>query len=395
MTNPAPLAGVKVLDVSSVLSGPLSTMLLADLGADVIKVEPPTAPDFTRGVGEARNQMTAYFYNTNRGKRAIAVDGRHHLGRKILQQLADQSDVVVQNMRPGKAAGIGLDPDQCMERNKSLIYASISGYGDDGPMAGEPVYDYVIQAVTGMVDAQRDPVTDALDLTRHFPADKITAHAMAESILAALFARERDPQRRGQHVEVSMHEANLAFMWPDAMMQHSITQDTDDPSLYPAEYYRVYPTRDGAIVVMPLMTPPAGVCHAIGRPDLADNPRFAALDSDNLHEFQDIVAEHVSEWTSEQALAAFREHDVPVGPVLPRDELHLHPQAVARNSAPEHHNTPMGAIRSARPAWRMSATPELVNEGAPLFGEHTEVVLTDLGYNAQQIRELREQGVVA
>jgi len=395
MTSSPPLAGVRVLDVSSVLSGPLTTMLLADLGAKVIKVEPPTSPDFTRGVGEARNEMTAYFYNTNRGKQAIAVDGRHHLGRNILQQLAAQSDVVVQNMRPGKAAGIGLDPDQCMERNKSLIYASISGYGGDGPMAGEPVYDYVIQAVTGMVDAQRDPVSGALDLTRHFPADKITAHAMAEAILAALFARERDPQRRGQHVEVSMHEANLAFMWPDAMMQHSITQDTDDPSLYPAEYYRVYPTRDGAIVVMPLMTPPAGVCHAIGRPDLADNPRFAALDSDNLHEFQDIVAEHVSEWTSEQALAAFREHDVPVGPVLPRDELHLHPQAVARNSAPEHHNTPMGAIRSARPAWRMSATPELVNEGAPLFGEHTEVVLTDLGYNAQQIRELREQGVVA
>ena len=110
MTNSAALAGVKVLDVSSVLSGPLSTMLLADLGADVIKVEPPTAPDFTRGVGQARNEMTAYFYNTNRGKRAIAVDGRHRLRRKILQQLADQSDIVVQNMRPGKAAGIGLDP---------------------------------------------------------------------------------------------------------------------------------------------------------------------------------------------------------------------------------------------------------------------------------------------
>ena len=395
MTNSAPLAGVKVLDVSSVLSGPLSTMLLADLGADVIKVEPPAAPDFTRGVGEARNEMTAYFYNTNRGKRAIAVDGRHHLGRKILQQLADQSDIVVQNMRPGKAAGIGLDPDQCMERNKSLIYASISGYGGDGPMAGEPVYDYVIQAVTGMVDAQRDPVTDALDLTRHFPADKITAHALAESILAALFARERDPQRRGQHVEVSMHEANLAFMWPDSMMQHSITQDVDGPSLYPAEYYRVYPTRNGAIVVMPLMTPPAGICHAIGRPDLATNPRFAELNSENLHEFQDIVAEHISEWTNEQALAAFREHDVPVGPVLPRDELHLHPQAVARNSAPEHRDAPMGPIRSARPAWRMSGTPELVNEGAPLFGEHTEGVLTELGYNAQEILELRAEGVVA
>ena len=129
MSKLAPLAGIRVLDVSSVLSGPLASMLLADLGADVIKVEPPSAPDFTRGTGDAHNAMTAYFYNTNRGKRAIAVDGRRPAGQRILQELADQADVLVQNMRPGKAAGIGLDPDECLLRNQSLIYASISGYG--------------------------------------------------------------------------------------------------------------------------------------------------------------------------------------------------------------------------------------------------------------------------
>ena len=395
MTNSAPLAGIKVLDVSSVLSGPLTTMLLADLGADVVKVEPPSAPDFTRGTGAAHNGMTAYFYNTNRGKKAIVVDGRHPVGQKILQQLADQADVVVQNMRPGKVAGIGLDPHECMKRNESLIYASISGYGSDGPMANEPVYDYVIQAVTGMVDAQRDPTTDAIDLTRHFPADKITAHATVEAILAALFARERHPQRQGQHVEVSMHEANLAFMWVDSMMQHSITQEADGPSIYPAEYYRVYPTTNGAIVIMPLMTPPAGICNAIGRVDLADDPKFAELDGSNLHEFQEIVAEQVNKWTNEQALAAFRAHDVPAGPVIPRDQLHLHPQAVARNSVPEHHDAVIGPVRSARPAWRMSGTPELVNEGAPQFGEHTALILSELGYGPGEIRELREEGVVA
>lgn len=395
MTSSAPLNGLRVLDVSSVLSGPLTTMLLADLGAEVIKVEPPTSPDFTRGTGAVRNEMTAYFYNTNRGKRAIAVDGRHYLGRKILQQLADQADVVVQNMRPGKAAGIGLDPDECMERNTSLVYASISGYGGDGPMAGEPVYDYVIQAVTGMVDAQRDPVTDVHDLTRHFPADKITAHATVEAILAALFARERDPERRGQHVEVSMHEANLSFMWPDAMMQHSIIEEVDDPDLYPAEYYRVYPTVDGAIVIMPLMTPSDGICKAIGRTDLTATGQFTDLTNQNLHDFQDIIAQQVASWTTEHALATFRDHDVPVGPVIARDELHLHPQAIARNSIPIHSEAPMGPIRSPRPAWRMSRTPESINEGAPLFGEDTEEVLTELGYDRQQITELRMQGVIA
>ena len=116
-------------------------MLLADLGAEVIKVEPPLAPDFTRGTGAARNGMTAYFYNTNRGKKAISIDGRHPAGQKILSQLADRSDVLVQNMRPGKAAGIGLDPEQCLARNPSLIYASISGYGQTGAASGDPVYD--------------------------------------------------------------------------------------------------------------------------------------------------------------------------------------------------------------------------------------------------------------
>ncbi len=395
MNGSAPLAGIRVLDVSSVLSGPLTTMLLADLGAEVIKVEPPSAPDFTRGTGQARNGMTAYFYNTNRGKRAIAVNGRHPLGQKILQQLADEADVLVQNMRPGKVTGIGLDPDECMKRNPSLIYASISGYGRDGPMADEPVYDYVIQAVTGMVDTQRDPNTGALDLTRHFPADKITAHAMFEAILAALFARERHPQAMGQRVEVSMHEASLAFMWVDSMMEYSIIQAPDGPSIYPAEYYRVYPTTDGAVVIMPLMTPPAGICHAIERPDLAADPTFAELNSDNLHEFQEIIAERVSRWTNEEALNAFRKYDVPIGPVIPRDQLHLHPQAAAMNSVPEHHDRVIGPIRSARPAWRMNATPEVINEGAPLFGEHTSQILSELGYDSDAISDLREEGVIA
>ena len=395
MTRPAPLDGIRVLDVSSVLSGPLTTMLLADLGADVIKVEPPTSPDFTRGTGNARNAMTAYFYNTNRGKRAIAVDGRTADGQAILQAIADRSDVLVQNMRPGKAAGIGLDPDDCLRRNPSLIYASISGYGSAGPAAAEPVYDYVIQAVTGMVDVQRDPSSGVADLTRHFPADKITSHATFEAILGALLARERDPQRRGQHVEVSMHEANLAFMWPDAMMQYSIVERPDDNTAYPGEYYRVYATTDGAVVLMPLMGPLAGICAAIGRPELADDPRFAVLTPDNLHQFQDLLAAEVSQWSTAEAIETFGAHDVPVGPVLAREEIHQHPQAMDRGSVLEHDVAPIGRIRTARPAWRFDATPEVLHEGAPVLGEHTDEVLGELGYSPTDLAELRANNVVA
>lgn len=398
MTQPvgkSPLSGIKVLDVSSVLSGPLTAMLLADLGADVIKVEPPGAPDFTRGTGNAGGGMTAYFYNTNRGKRALALNGRDPRGQEILGKLADRSDVLVQNMRPGKAAGIGLDPDECLARNPSLVYASISGYGSTGPAAAEPVYDYVIQAVTGMVDIQRDPSTGRADLTRHFPADKITSHSMVEAILAALFARERDPERRGQHVEVSMHESNLAFFWPDGMMQHSVVGTPDEEAVYPGDFYRVYPTVDGAIVLMPLMGPLAGICRAVGHPEWNDPDRFAELGPHNLHTFQDLLAAAIEDWTTDEALTRFAAHDVPVGPVTLRSEVHQHAQAVARESILEHHVEPIGAIRSARPAWRFSRTPEQLHLGAPTLGQHTAEILAELDYDELTVDALRRDGVIA
>lgn len=390
----APLAGIRVLDVSSVISGPLTAMLLADMGADVIKVENPAAPDFTRATGDRRGGMTAFYYNVNRGKRSLAVDGRQPEGQQILRALADQSDILVENMRPGKAARIGLDPTECLTRNPSLIYGSITGYGATGPAASEPVYDYVIQAVAGMVDLQRDPTTGRADLTRHFVADKVTSHAAVEAILAALFARERDPERLGQHVELSMHEANLAFFWPDAMMKQTIVGRADNDEIYPGEYYRVYPTTDDDIVLMPFMGPVEGVCRAVGHPEWFDGWPDNSMIPD-MHALQDAVAAEVATMTSAQALTTFAAHDVPAGPVVALDKVHEHPQIQHRDSILEHDVEPIGRVRSPRPPWHFNTTPEVIHDQAAGMGQHTVEILNELGYDDNQIEDLCQAGVAA
>jgi crotonobetainyl-CoA:carnitine CoA-transferase CaiB-like acyl-CoA transferase len=389
----APLAGLRVLDVSSVISGPLTAMLLADMGADVIKVENPAAPDFTRATGNSRGGMTAFYYNLNRGKRSLAVDGRQPQGQEILRALADQSDVLIENMRPGKAARIGLDPGECLARNPSLIYASITGYGSTGPAAGEPVYDYVIQAVSGMVDLQRDAATGSADLTRHFLADKVTSHAACEAILAALFARERNLQRRGQHVEISMHEANLAFLWPDGMMKQTIVGQPDVETTYPGDYYRVYPTTDGEIVVMPFMGPVEGVCRAMGHPEWFDGWPDNSVVAD-MYALQDLVAAEVASMSSAEALAAFADHDVPAGPVVGLDKVHEHPQAMHRESVLEHDVEHLGRVRNPRPPWRFDTTPEVVHSQAAAMGAHTAEILSELGYDQNTITALSEAAVI-
>ncbi|MEY2430500.1 MAG: hypothetical protein QOC92_225, partial [Acidimicrobiaceae bacterium] len=207
----APLAGIRIIDLTSNMSGPLATMMLADQGADVVKVEPPTG-DAIRTVGTGHDGMSAYFANNNRGKRSITVDLSTDAGRDVVRRLTADADVFVQNFRPGVIERLGLDSGLLCAANGRLVYASISGFGNRGPLAGAPAYDHVVQALSGFAAIQSAGTSEP-SMVRHGVIDKATAYTLAQAVTAALLQRERTG--RGARVDVSMLDVAIAFLWPD------------------------------------------------------------------------------------------------------------------------------------------------------------------------------------
>ncbi|RMD81041.1 MAG: CoA transferase [Candidatus Dadabacteria bacterium] len=391
-----PLAGFRVVDASAVISGPLATMMLADQGADVIKVEAPGVGDPTRLLGATRGGITSLYLNCNRGKRAIVVNLRHELGRGVLSRLIQTADVFVQNFRPGVAERMGFGYEAVRELAPEIVYVSISGFGESGPLARSKVYDNVVQALSGMPAAQADPETGRPELVRNLVVDKATAYTVAQAVTAALLARERGAG--GQHVRVSMLDVALAFFWPDGMMNHTLLAP-DALRIPPiGTIYRVYRAADGYITLAGLTDEEwAGVCRAIEREDLIEDPRFASAFArlSNMNALREVLAETlatrpVADWC--ERLAA---HDVAHAPVLDFEEVHAHPQVQASEALLEREHPSAGPLREARPAARFSATPAPGGPPAPQPGEHTDAVLAELGYGGEEIRRLREAGAVA
>src|SRR5262245_61355653 len=271
---PGPLAGIQILDISAVLSGPLATMILADQGADVIKVESPGFGDVMRLGLNRRRGMAAFFANANRGKRSLVLDLRRPRGREILLELAGRADVFVQNYRPGAVERLGIGEADLRALNPGLIYVSISGYGDAGPYRNRRVYDPIIQGLTGHVAVQQNPALPFRDPVRNVVAAKASAYTAAEAISAALFARERGAG--GQHVRIPMLDASLAFFWPDGMMRHTMLGDgvLGGPTLY--ELYRLWETADGHLIWFATSDSEFhGLFRAVGHPEWCQGERFA------------------------------------------------------------------------------------------------------------------------
>jgi crotonobetainyl-CoA:carnitine CoA-transferase CaiB-like acyl-CoA transferase len=392
---PGPLEGIRVVDVSAILAGPLATMMLADQGADVIKIEPPGIGDLLRLAPFRRGGMGAFFASGNRGKRSAVIDLHTEKGRELVLELVKRADVFVQNFRPGACDRLGIGEADLRAVRPDLIYVSVSGFGETGPYSGRRVYDPILQGLTGHVAIQKNPDVPIPDLIRHVVVDKASAYTVAQAITAALFARERGAG--GQHIRVAMLDVALAFLWPDGMMAHTLVGDgvVPGPTLY--ELYRLTETADGHLIYFAASDSEMhGVFRALNRSDLCQDPRFTVFErAKNAEALGQILYDEFRKWTTADILARMIAEDVPVGPVNSLEQVFDDPQILHNDSVFELEHPTVGRIRQAKPAARFDATPTEVRMPPPLHGEHTAEVLAELGYDEAACRRLVEDGVVA
>lgn len=394
VTQEGPLAGFRIIDLSRVLSGPVATMLLADQGAEVIKVE-PLEGDITRMMGVGNDGMTSGFLNMNRGKRGIALDLHSPAGIEVVQKLVATADVFVQNFRPGAAAQLGLGLDAVRAIRPDIVYVSISGFGDVGPYAGKRVYDPVIQALTGLTDIQADSDTGRPRMIRTVVPDKTTALTAAQAITAALLARTR--HGRGAHVQLAMLDATIAYLWPEGMINYTRVEAGVDRRVGQVAQDLVFKTLDGYITAGAMSDAEwRGMCTVLEQPAWMDDPRFKTTAARFIHARERIAATAavLATRTSAEWLAALDEHGVPCAPVLSRAETLEHAQVLANDLIHEYEHPGLGRVRQPRPAARFDGVLFNRQPLAPRLGQHNAEVLAELGYDADQVAALRHAGVI-
>ncbi len=390
---PGPLSGYRIVDLSCVLSGPAATMLLADQGADVIKVE-PLHGDITRQLGVGREGMTSAFLNINRGKRGIALDLKTDAGLEIVRRLVTTADVFVQNFRPGAIDKLGLGFDAVRKIRADIVYVSISGFGPRGPYAHQRVYDPVIQALSGITDIQADLDTGRPRMIRTVIPDKTTALTAAQAITAALLARERSG--KGTHVELAMLDAMIAYIWPEGMNKLTVIDDQQELRIGQFAPDLIFKTRDGYITAGAMSNDEwRGLCTALEHPEWIEDPRFktTAARFENIRERLARTAEVLATRTSAEWLQLLDQHGVPCAPVLTRGEALEHEQVVTNRLIREYDHPVLGKVRQPRPAARFNNMPARDAPLAPTLGQHNTDVLTELGYDRDTIQELRRNRV--
>jgi len=390
-----PLSGIRVIDLTAMLSGPYATMILADQGAEVIKVEPPDGGDHTRKGGNRRNGFAANFLNLNRNKRSLAIDLKSPRGRDVVLRLAAGADAFVQNFRPGVAERLGLGEADLRAARPDIVYVSISGFGEVGPWSQKPAYDPVIQALSGLTTVQAGSDAERPRLVRTVLPDKMTAITAAQAITAALLHRARSGE--GQHVRLSMLDAVVSFLWGSDMGAQTFVDPPHAPQGAASFLDLIYETQDGYMTAAVMSDKEwRGLCRALEKPEWLEDPRFKtpALRDQNINARLALIQQVLRTRTTAEWLARLDAADVPNAPALTRHEVIEHPQVAATGLLVETAHPHVGRLRQTRAAARFDKTPTAIRMGAPALGEHTEAILDELGLTPAERNALREEGVL-
>lgn len=373
-----PLAGIKVVEFSTMITASLATMMFAQQGADVIKVEPPGIGDPMRWLGSRKDSISGLFHNCNRAKRSITLDLKSEEGVAAARKLCLDADIVIHNYRPGVMQRLGLDSHNLRAEKPALIYCSITGFGRDGPMADRPAYDHVMQAMAGFMGTQGHP--DGFAYVKTLLCDKLTAYTAAQAITAALFARERTGE--GQHIDLSMLASCLAFLWPDGGMHLTLQDDNAIHAAPFADYYQMpLRTTDGAIAYAAMSDAHWQVVfEMVGREDLKSEEKYQGLENRSMHmaELAQIVSSAPPLHNSEAMLAGLTEGDVPAAPCLTLDEAKNHVQILAIEAFEEQDHPQLGTIHSVASPLHINGQKLPSTKPSPALGEHTEQIMQAL-----------------
>ena len=373
-----PLDGIKILELSSIVTASLATMILCDQGAEVIKVEPTGIGDSMRYLGTQKGGFSAIFANCNRGKKSINLNLKDEKEVKKLLKLAKEADVFISNYRPGVNEKLGLGLEDLRKVNPKIIYVSISGFGDEGPLASAPAYDHVIQGMSGATSIQANDDQPAYMKT--LICDKITGYTACQALTAALFQRERTGV--ASHIKLSMLDSAIFFLWPDGMMNETLL-DKDVKKLPPlsSTYSSLIHAKDGFFTIAAMTDAQwYGIFDAINKPEYKTDPRFidASSRSENM---SDLVAEAIFSFldlTVEESIQALRANDVPCAPFTPREEVINQPQVIASNTIFQMDSPHQGKMNAVSHPAIFDGQRLKVTKTAPSLGEDTEEILRKL-----------------
>jgi crotonobetainyl-CoA:carnitine CoA-transferase CaiB-like acyl-CoA transferase len=387
-----------VLDLTRVLAGPAASLALADLGAEVFKIEPPGEGDETRAFPPHREGESHYFLSVNRGKKSIVVDLKAPAGAALVKELAAKCDILVENYRPGVMDRLGLGYPALSVVNPRLIYCSISGYGMTGPLKDRPSFDIVLQAMSGALSLNGEP--GGLPSKLGVPVGDLVGGINGPiGILAALY--ERSVTGRGRHIDVSLMDGLVGMLGYLAQLAFFTGEDpqrqgSQHPNLVP---YGIFPAKDGSIVIACLTNAFwVRICAAIGAPQLVSDPRFDTIERrrDNREAVNAIVSDFTSQRSVQDLEALFAEHQVPHAPILGVKAALSQPQAVARELVVETEHPVLGTIPILNRPIKFAGAPQPTPDAPPVLGQHSDEILREvLGLTPEQIAKLRADKIVA